>query len=90
MQASRRRTPNTKCVTPARWGNRGAEHGAESNTEFFTDAPGDGCIGKTTEDTTMSAPKISFEDWLKKNGVKWSHLREQEKREAVLNWKSEE
>ena len=29
MQASRRITPNTKCVTPARWGNRGAEHGME-------------------------------------------------------------
>lgn len=29
MQASRRITPNTKCVTPARWGNRGAEHGLE-------------------------------------------------------------
>jgi hypothetical protein len=53
MQASRRRTPNTKCVTPARWGNRGAEHGADSNTEFFTDAPGDGCIGKTTGGSSM-------------------------------------
>lgn len=37
MQASRRRTPNTKCVTPARWGNRGAEHGAEKDHRF-TDA----------------------------------------------------
>jgi len=37
MQASRRITPNTKCVTPARWGNRGAEHGAEKR-ERFTDA----------------------------------------------------
>lgn len=53
MQASRRRTPNTKCVTPARWGNRGAEHGADCNTEFFTDAPGDGCIGKITEEHSM-------------------------------------
>lgn len=48
IQASRRRTPNTKCVTSARWGNRGDAYGADSSTEFFTDAPGDGCIGKTT------------------------------------------
>jgi hypothetical protein len=54
MQASRRRTLNRKCVTPARWGNRGAAHGADSNTELFTDAPGDGCIGKTTEGSTMN------------------------------------
>jgi len=50
MQASRRRTPNTKCVTPARWGNRGDAHGADSNTEFFTDAPGrPGALGKQPE-----------------------------------------
>lgn len=57
MQASRRITPNTKCVTPARWGNRGAAHGADSNTEFFTDAPSCssvGCTGKTTEGRKMA------------------------------------
>lgn len=55
MQASRRRTPNTKCVTPARWGNRGAAHGADSNTEFFTDAPGrPGALGKQPEEHSMS------------------------------------
>lgn len=50
MQASRRITPNTKCVTPARWGNRGAAHGADSNTEFFTDAhPERWALGKQPE-----------------------------------------
>jgi hypothetical protein len=37
----------------------------------------------------MASPKISFEDWMRENGVIWNHLREKEKREAVLKWKSE-
>lgn len=38
----------------------------------------------------MATPKISFEDWMEKNGIIWSNLREKEKREAVLKWKSEQ
>lgn len=36
----------------------------------------------------MIEQKVSFELWMKRNGVKWSHLREKEKRQAVLKWKS--
>lgn len=36
----------------------------------------------------MASPKISFEDWMKENGIIWNHLREKEKREAVLKWKT--
>jgi len=53
MQASRRITPNTKCVTPARWGNRGAEHGAEKR-ERFTDAASMRRHWKSTEGSTMT------------------------------------
>lgn len=38
----------------------------------------------------MATPKISFEDWMEKNGITWNHLREADKRVAVLKWKSEQ
>jgi hypothetical protein len=37
----------------------------------------------------MNAPKISFEAWMKQNGIVWNHLPEAEKREAVMKWKAE-
>jgi hypothetical protein len=37
----------------------------------------------------MSSPKISFEDWMTKNGIIWNHLREADKRAAVKKWKAE-
>lgn len=40
MQASRRRTPNTKFVTPARWGIRGAAHGMENRFHWLALATG--------------------------------------------------
>ena len=36
---------------------------AEGSEEFFTDAPGDGCIGKTTEGKTMNAFKGTPGPW---------------------------
>ena len=51
MQASRRRTPNTKCVTPARWGNRGAAYGMENRFHWLALATGPD--GKSTGDSSM-------------------------------------
>lgn len=50
----------------------------------------DKCRALLREDEAMSEPKVSFEEWMKRNGVTWSHLREKEKRQAVLKWKSEQ
>jgi hypothetical protein len=45
---------------------------------------------KIIEDEKMATTKISFEEWMEKNGVIWNHLREADKRVAVLKWKSEQ
>ena len=37
----------------------------------------------------MDNPKITFEDWMKKKGIIWNHLREAEKRAALKKWKAE-
>jgi len=34
--------------------------------------------------------QMTFEEWMKKNGIIFNHLREAEKREAVKQWKAEQ
>jgi hypothetical protein len=47
------------------------------------------CKELLREQNEMNSPKISFEDWMVKNGIIWSHLREADKRAAVKKWKAE-
>lgn len=47
------------------------------------------CKELLMEQNKMNAPKITFEAWMKNNGIVWNHLREAEKREAVMKWKAE-
>ena len=58
MQASRRITPNTKCVTPARWGNRGAEHGMENRFHWLALATGPDGKSNTLEGKTMNEAQV--------------------------------
>ena len=44
---------------------------------------------KIIEEEKMNNPKITFEDWMKKKGIIWNHLREAEKRAALKKWKAE-